>query len=62
MTLDFARTRRYLKAFDLENLFIEELGWDRYTSSLEVEIDGERFELQAVAHKRGVLALSLAGE
>ena len=50
MTLDFARARRYLKACDLKNLFTEELGWDRYTSSLEIEIDGERFELQAVAH------------
>lgn len=62
MTFDLTRTRRYLQANDLESLFIEEMGWDRYAGGLEVEVDGQRFSLRAVAQKRGVVALSLAGE
>jgi len=60
MILDTARTRRYLKGFDFESLFIEELGWDHYTTSLDVEVDEERFTLQAVAEKRGVVAFTCA--
>jgi cell fate (sporulation/competence/biofilm development) regulator YlbF (YheA/YmcA/DUF963 family) len=60
MILDTARTRRYLKEFDFESLFIEELGWDHYTTSLDVEVDEQRFTLQAVAEKRGVVAFTCA--
>jgi hypothetical protein len=60
MILDTARTRRYLKEFDFESLFIEELGWDHYTTSLDVEVDEQRFTLQAVAEKRGVVAFICA--
>ena len=60
MTLDTARARRHLKQFDFESLFIEELGWDHYTTSLDVEVDEERFTLQAVAEKRGVVAFTCA--
>jgi len=60
MILDTARVRGYLKGFDFESLFIEELGWDRYTTSLDVEVDEQRFTLQAVAEKRGVVAFTCA--
>ena len=60
MILDTARTRRYLKGFDFESLFIEELGWDNYTTGLDVEVDEQRFTLQAVAEKRGVVAFTCA--
>ncbi len=60
MTLDTARVRRYLKGFDFESLFIEELGWGHYTTSLDVEVVEQRFTLQAVAEKRGVVAFTCA--
>jgi hypothetical protein len=62
VTFDVARARRYLKAPDLETLFIEEMGWDHYAGGLEVEVDGRRFWLQAVAEKRGVVAFTLSGK
>ena len=51
--------RKYLKAFDFQNLFIEELGWDHYTQRLEVQVDGHTYTLSAIAEKRGVVALLL---
>jgi hypothetical protein len=62
VTFDVARARRYLKAPDLEILFVEEMGWDHYAGGLEVEVDGRRFWLQAVAEKRGVVAFTLSGK
>ena len=57
MTLDTTQVGRHLKEFDFKSLFIEELGWDYCDdTSLNVEIDGEVFTLQAVAVKRGVVA------
>ncbi len=40
--LDTARVRHYLKEFDFESLFIEELGWDNYSTNLDVEIDADK--------------------
>jgi hypothetical protein len=62
--LNMARARRHLKEFDFESLFIEELGWDNYTTSLDVGIDAGQgqFTLQAVAEKRGVVAFTCAVE
>jgi hypothetical protein len=51
---------RYLEQFALQKLFIEELGWDRYTESLAVEVDGTEYTLQSVAEKKGVVALVCA--
>ena len=53
MTLSVPRVRHHLKNFELEKLFIEELGWDRYSSVFDVPIDGNSFTLRAVAQKRG---------
>ncbi len=33
MQIDHQRTRQYLKDFDFEPLFIEELGWDYHTQT-----------------------------
>ena len=52
MKLSVARVRHYLKEFQLEKLFIEELGWDRYRGSLEVSFDGRTYKLRAFAEKR----------
>src|SRR5262249_21219181 len=54
MSLDTSRTRNYLKSFELERLFIEELGWDRHTAPLSVAVNGSNFNLRPVAQKRGV--------
>ncbi len=56
MTLDTARIRQHLKAFDFKALFIEELGWDRYKAQpLPVPVDGSMYSLQAQAEKRGMV-------
>src|SRR5712691_10952141 len=54
MTLSAPRVRHYLKNFELEKLFIEELGWDRHSASLDVQVDGQTYLLHAFAEKRGV--------
>ena len=36
MTLSVASLRHYLQDFQLEKLFIEELGWDRHSAQLTV--------------------------
>ncbi|MBI3797983.1 MAG: SAM-dependent methyltransferase, partial [Deltaproteobacteria bacterium] len=54
MTLSVPRVRHYLKSGELEKLFIEELGWDRHSASLDVPVDGQTYPLRAFAEKRGV--------
>jgi len=57
MSLSIARVQHYLRQFDLEKLFVEELGWDRYSVSLSVQVDGRSYPLRAIAEKRGVQIL-----
>ena len=54
--LDRERVRGCLKSFDLRALFIEELGWDRGGEDIEIEVGGRAFALEALAHKRGMVA------
>ncbi|NVM22144.1 MAG: SAM-dependent methyltransferase [Desulfobacterales bacterium] len=54
MTLSVPRIRQYLQTFALEKLFIEELGWDRHSVRLSVQVDGQAHSLTAFAEKRGV--------
>lgn len=54
MTLSVPRVRYYLKNCELEKLFIEELGWDRHSASLDAQVDGKTYTLHAFAEKRGV--------
>jgi hypothetical protein len=56
MQVNAARVRQCLKDFDLAKLFVEELGWDRYGTALEVTTDGCTYSLVPVAHKRGMVA------
>ena len=56
MPLDPTRTRQLLTAGDFRRLFIEELGWDSHTASLDIPIDGQTFTLATVAQKRGMVA------
>ena len=54
MTLSVPRVRHYLRECNLEKLFIEELGWDRHSARLSIEVDGQSYTLSAIAEKRGV--------
>ena len=55
MPLNLERTRRLLREFDFKTLFVEELGWDHYTSTLDIPVDGQNFALDAIAEKRGIV-------
>ena len=54
--LDRTRARLCLESFDLKTLFIEELGWDRGGAETEATVAGRTYLLEAIAHKRGVVA------
>lgn len=56
MTLDVTRTRSALQTFDFPTLFVEELGWDHQRGSLTITVDQRRVTLEAIAHKRGMVA------
>ena len=56
MPIDTARARELLGTGDLRRLFIEGLGWDRHSASLEVVVDGSTVSVQALAQKRGMVA------
>ena len=48
--------KRHLENFDLQTLFIEELDWDHGGADTEVTIAGKTYALEAIAHKRGMVA------
>ncbi|MGD8442478.1 MAG: hypothetical protein PVI94_03210 [Desulfobacterales bacterium] len=54
MTVSVSRIQHYLKSFKLGKLFIEELGWDRHSGKLLIEVDSTSYTLAAIAEKRGV--------
>ncbi|MYB76672.1 MAG: SAM-dependent methyltransferase, partial [Chloroflexi bacterium] len=45
-----------MASFDLRALFVDELGWDHGGGTTEVNISGSTFCLNAIAHKRGMVA------
>ena len=53
--LDRTRIREYLENFDLQSLFIDELGWDYGGADMEVTVASTTYALQAVAQKRGMV-------
>ena len=57
MPIDRERSRQCLKAFDFRKLFIEELGWDKFSTKLVKQLDGADYGFHAVAEKRGVVVL-----
>ena len=48
--------RQLLDRFDLQPLFIDELGWDYGGTDITVTVADQDFTLQAIAHKRGFVA------
>ena len=55
MEINRDRIRQLLRDFEFETLFIEELGWDRHTQSINITIDEIEYLLTAVAQKRGMV-------
>ena len=55
MPLNLEKTRTLLHVLDFKTLFIEELGWDRYKTELDVSVDGQNFLLNAFSEKRGMV-------
>ena len=60
--LDRNRVRAYLESFELQPLFIEELGWDYGGEDLHVEVGGHPYHLNAIAHKRGFVTYQYAAD
>ena len=56
ITLDRNRVGQHLQNVDLQTLFIEELGWDHGGTDLEIPVADTSFALEAIAHKRGMVA------
>ena len=54
--LDRESVRKRLEDFELQPLFIEDLGWDHGGENLEVNVAEKSFSLEAIAHKRGMVA------
>ena len=54
--IDKNRAKQHLQNFDLQTLFIDELGWDHGGTDLEIPIADKSFALEAIAHKRGMVA------
>ena len=54
-SLNITNARRYLREFNFQELFIEELGWDNYHAGLTVVVEDVPYTLQAVAEKRGMV-------
>ena len=58
MNINRNRARQLLNGFDLETLFIEELGWDHHSQTLPIQINDTEYSLTACAEKRGMVAFS----
>ena len=54
--LDRDRVKRHLQSLDLRAVFIDELGWDHGGTDIEAAVPGRTFVLEAIAHKRGLVA------
>jgi hypothetical protein len=54
MSVNKARVGHYLRNFELQKLFIDELGWDRLNTFLPVAAGDKELKLYGFAEKRGV--------
>jgi hypothetical protein len=58
---DWVRT--YLKQFDFESLFLEELGWDSVDlNMIPVGVEGAPYQAEAIAQKRGMVVYHCQSE
>lgn len=56
MSINLQACRKVLDEFKLGDLFVEHLGWDRHSATLSAAVDGQKYALSAIAHKRGFTA------
>lgn len=56
MDFNAAGAKGLLERFDFATLFVNELGWDRHSAALSIEISGTPYALKAIAEKRGMVA------
>src|SRR5574337_817690 len=61
MSFDSDQVRRLLKTFNFKSLFIEHLGWDRHSDTIETTVNGQAYKLVAIAQKRGVVVFAHEG-
>jgi type I restriction-modification system DNA methylase subunit len=63
MKLNRKRTENYLKTFDFESLFIEELGWDTLDHlQIPLEVQEQIFPVETIAQKRGFTVYQCVSE
>jgi len=55
VSIDKTRCRKYLKEFNFKGLFTQELGWEKYSSNLEIPLNSHYYNLSAIAEKRGMV-------
>ena len=55
MHFDSDQVRHLLKTFNFKSLFIEQLGWDHHSDTIETVVNGQAYKLAAIAQKRGVV-------
>ena len=60
--LDRNKVSTYLKEFNLRILFTEELGWDHGGVDTVIDVGEQSFALEAVAHKRGMVAFQFVAD
>ncbi|OGL45810.1 MAG: hypothetical protein A2161_22645, partial [Candidatus Schekmanbacteria bacterium RBG_13_48_7] len=61
MSLNTQRARELLHEFDFKKLFIEELGWDHHSGEHPLNIKNEKYDIKAIAQKRGVQIFECSG-
>ena len=59
MRINRDRIRQLLQDFEFETLFIEELGWDRHSQTLPIQVNEAEYALTACAEKRGMVAFPM---
>lgn len=62
MPINIDHCRQHLKESDLGQVFIDELGWDRYSSNPIISVDEHDYTLNAIAQKRGMVVLVHIGK
>lgn len=55
MHCDSDQVRHLLKTSNFKSLFVEQLGWDHHSATIEAVVNGQAYKLAAIAQKRGVV-------
>jgi hypothetical protein len=55
------QVRHLLKTFNFASLFVEQLGWDRHSATIETVVGDQAYKLAAIAQQRGVVVFVYEG-